>query len=350
MKKQIGISFAVTLAVICLLGFVKYLQISAAIAEGQHRTPPPEAITTFKAAQMTWPNTCSAIGTLSPVKGAMLGAEELGRVSRVNFQSGDFVKAGKVLVELDTSVETAELAGALSQLELATVNAKRQRVLREKNSNSASDLDSAEAAQRNANAQTQKLKAQIERKKITAPFDGRTGIRQVNEGQIVSAGTPIVSIQNSDELYLDFTVPQQIIRSIELGREVEFTVDTFTGETFKGRLTAIDPQINNQTRNLHLQATITNTENKLKPGMFVNATLQLLGNETVIAVPISSVNYAPYGDSVYVVESMKDPTGKEYLGVRSQIVKLGRKLGDMVTVVSDLKPGEEIAGSGRFKL
>lgn len=347
MVKQIALALAVSFVFIGTLAGIKFLQISAAIAEGKSRQMPPDTVTTVVVTEQQWPVTREAVGTLAPVFGTMLSSEEFGRVSKVDFESGARVTAGQILVELDTSVEQAQLAGAKAQLELANIVAKRQRTLREKNANAQSDLDSAEATLRNADAEVGRLQAIIERKKIRAPFAGVTGIRAVNVGQTISAGTEVVSLQSYDQLYVNFSLPQNALAHVESGSKVEIRVDAFAGETFAGTLTAVEPQVNIATRNVSLQATLTNSDGRLRPGMFANVTVILPQVEKVLALPISSISYAPYGDSVFIVDAAKDGA---LATVRPQTIKAGRKLGDLTAILSGLKIGDEVVTSGVFKL
>ena len=350
MKKKLFLPIGATLAVIFVLALVKYFQISAAIAEGAARQMPPEAVTSTKAVREDWPKTLTAVGTLSPVRGATLGAEELGRVAKISFESGAKVEEGQVLVELDTTVEEAELQGALAQAELATLTVKRERTLRERQANSQAELDAAEATFRDRTSRVSQLRAQILRKKIVAPFAGYAGIRLVNVGQIVQPGAPIVSVQAFDPLYVDFSLPQQAIAEAKIGSKVDVSVDVFPGETFAGELAAVQPEIDLATRTVKLQAKLPNASEKLRPGMYARVTLIAPETESVIRVPASSVLYAPYGDTVYVIEKLKDPSGKEYLGASPQVVQLGRRRGDQIAVLKGLNGDEEIVSSGVFKL
>ena len=349
-KKQIIIGLLIAGVVIAIFAVVKGFQISAAIAAAEQRKMPPEAVTSMVVAEDSWPVIQSAVGTLVPVKGAVLGAEELGKVTQIFFSSGDMVQAGQVLVELDISVEEAQLKGSQAQYELALINVKRERLLREKNANSPSVLDAAESALRNADSEVVRLKALIARKKIVAPFAGKTGIRLVNEGQIVSPGTAIVSLQSFDPLFLNFSLPQQVVSQIKIGSVVEIRSDAYPEQIFKGTLTAIQPEIDELTRTVKVQATVSNSDEKLRPGMYVSVSAIAPERLKVLSIPISAIQYAPYGDMVFVIEKTADKEGKEHLIAKRQTVKLGEQRGDMVAVLSGLKAGDMIASSGTFKL
>ncbi|MBN8548447.1 MAG: efflux RND transporter periplasmic adaptor subunit [Deltaproteobacteria bacterium] len=349
-KKQILVTLAIVGAVILVLGFIKYIQISRAIAASQAFGPPPEAITSIVVEEAVWPRTLSSIGSISPEQGVTLSAEEPGKVSRVAFESGAEVKAGDVLVELDTSVEQANLAAALAKAEGTRRDLARAQRLRSTNAVSQETLDNAVSLAQQNEAEVESLRAVIARKKITAPFSGRTGIRQVNVGQYISAGTPVVPLHSLDPMYADFTLPQQEVPHIAVGQSVNVKIDAFGERIFPGKISAINPQIDSSTRNVSVRATIPNPDQALRPGMFAEIKVVLPISDTVIAVPATSIHYAPYGDAVYVIEQMKDPKGQEYSGVRQQIVKLGHRQGDQIAVLEGLKPGEQIATSGVFKL
>ena len=350
-KKQIFFGAAITLLIILALAGFKYAQISGAIAEMKKHQPPPAAVTTVETRQETWPVELTSVGELEPVQGTTLAAEELGRVSAIHFESGSAVKKGEVLVELDTSVEEAQLESAKAALQLAEAELKRQQALRSNNANAVSDLEKAEATHRGATALVSQLKATIARKKIVAPFSGKTGVRLVNEGQVIAAGTQVVSLQSFDTLYLNTTFAQRVASKLIPGLTVQFQVDSYPGRTFDGTVTSVEPRIDDKTRNISVQATVPNPRGELRAGMFARVALTLPQTDEVISIPSSSVSFAPFGDTVYVVQQMKDPAGGgDYLGVRQQIVKLGRRRGDLVAVLSGLKAGEQVVSSGAFKL
>jgi len=210
--------------------------------------------------------------------------------------------------------------------------------------------DNSSAQQKSTEAKVGEIKATIQRKTIRAPFSGVLGIRQINLGQYLAAGAAIVSLQALDPIYVNFGVPQQQAPLLKTGRILELTSDDVPGVEFKGRVTAIDSVVNEATRNLQVQATLPNPGGKLRPGMFVQVQLGLGSSQNVIPLPASAINYAPYGDSVYVVTDMKDPKGKTYRGVRQQFVKLQGSRGDQVGVISGVNPGDEVVSSGVFKL
>jgi membrane fusion protein (multidrug efflux system) len=331
------------------IGSIKFFQIRAAIAQGSSWAPPPEAVTTIVAKGELWPATLSAIGSVEPVQGVTVSADLPGIVERIAFESGARVAKGALLVQLDTSQEHAQLAAKESARTLSSVNLDRMRSLRQKGVVSQAELDRMVAESQQASAGTSEISATIERKLIRAPFAGTLGIRQVNLGQYLNAGDPVVSLQTLDPIYVRFAVPQQAVARLPVGAPVRLTAEGLAGVQ-AGTVTAIDTLVDEATRNMRVQATFANPSGALRPGMFVEAHVDLGSAQSVVALPASSINYAPYGDSVYVVEEMKGPQGQPYLGVRQQIVKLGGARGDQVAVVSGVKPGEQVVTSGVFKL
>ena len=349
MLKRMIVMLGLTLVVIAGLAFVKYRQIQSAIAQAAY-TPSPEAVTTAKAQQMTWPSTLNAIGTVAAVQGVVVSADLPGTVDKIAFESGKWVREGDVLVQLDTRQERAQLAAVEAQRDLAAVNFGRMQNLAKDGIISRSDFDTAAANQKETEARVGEIRATIERKTIRAPFSGVLGLRQVNLGQYLSAGDPVVPLQSLNPIYVNFGVPQQDAAQVRMGRQVRIAARELAGIEFGGRVTALDSVVDPSTRNIQVQATLSNPENKLRPGMFVQAELGLGESQTVITVPTSGISYAPYGDSVFVVTTLKDEKGKSYLGVRQQFVKVGGARGDQVGVLSGLKPGDEVVTSGVFKL
>ena len=342
---------AVMAVIIGGLGFVKFQQIQTAIAEGASFQPPPEAVTTIVAEQTEWPDTLNAIGSVAAVQGVDVSADLAGTVDRITFDSGKAVRQGEALVQLDTRQERAQLAAAEAQRELAQLNFARMQGLLKENVISRAEYDIATADNKQTEARVGETRAAIERKTIRAPFSGILGIRQVNLGQYLSSGDPIVQLQSLNPIYVNFGVPQQATADMRMGRNVRITSDDLGEAAFQGRITAIDSIVNPQTRNIQVQATLSNPEGKLRPGMFVQAEVGLGGGRSVVALPATSISYAPYGDSVFIVDNnVKGPNGGTYKGVRQQFVKLDGARGDQVGVVSGVKPGDEVVTSGVFKL
>jgi len=332
------------------LGFVKVRQFQAMADEFAAMQPPPEAVTTIVAQPAEWPATLSAIGTVAPVQGVTVSADLPGIVERIAFESGRTVGQGDVLVQLDTKQEQAQLAAAEAQLQLARLNDERMSGLVKEDAVSRAEYDAAAAAHTQARARVGEIRATIERKTIRAPFAGVLGIRQVNLGQYLTGGDPVVPLQALNPIHVNFGVPQQNAAQMRPGRQVRITGDGAGGLELAGRVNAIDAVVDPATRNVQVQATLANPGGQLRPGMFVQVHVTLGAAQPVITLPASAISYAPYGDSVFVVADMKNPKGATYRGVRQQVVKLGGSRGDQVAVVSGIAPGDEVVTSGVFKL
>jgi membrane fusion protein (multidrug efflux system) len=333
------------------LGFVKFRQFQAAIAQAAAFQPPPEAVTTIAAREERWPETLSAIGTAVAVQGVTVSADLPGIVSRIAFESGLPVHEGDLLVELDVKQERAQLAAAEAQRELARLNFERMESLVNEGAIARADYDRAVADQRQTIANVGEIRATIERKTIRAPFSGILGIRHVNLGQYLNAGAPVVDLQALDPIYVNFSVPQHHAEDVRRGGHVHAaTAGGAVGQKFVGTITAVDSTVDPATRNLQVQATFANPKGLLRPGMFVETEVHAGANRPVISLPATAISYAPFGDSVFIVTGMKDKNGQEYKAVRQQFVKLEGARGDQVAVVSGVKPGEEVVTSGAFKL
>ena len=350
MKKRMVLVLLGLAVFVAAIAFVKIRQVKAGMAKNASFQMPPEAVTTVRAKQEDWPASVAAIGTVEAVHGVTVAADLPGLVSRIEFESGKKVRKGDVLVRLDTRQEQAQLASAQAQRSLSTVSFERIKGLREKGITSQAEYDKAAAEQKQAIAGTGETQAVIGRKTIRAPFSGVLGIRQVNLGQYLKAGDPIVSLQELDPIYVNFTVPQQEVANLRPGANVRVTAEGIEGAAATGKITAVNSIVDEATRNIQAQATLANPEGKLRPGMFVQAEVVLGASTPVIALPTSAISYAPYGNSVFIVGPMKGQDGKEYSGVRQQFVKLGASRGDQVAVVSGVKAGEEVVTSGVFKL
>jgi membrane fusion protein, multidrug efflux system len=349
MAKRMILMLGVTGVLLTALGFIKFKQVETAVQASAFH-PPPESVTSIVAQREQWPATMAVIGTMEAVQGVTVSADLPGSVARINFESGQSVHAGDLLVELDTRQERAQLASLEAQRDLAKVNFARMQKLVDEGVISRQEYDQATAQQKQTEANVGEIRATIERKTIRAPFSGILGIRKVNLGQYLSAGSPVVPLQALSPIYVNFGVPQQSAAQVHVGRSLRVTSEDLVGQVFAGRVTALDSVVDEATRNVQIQATLSNPEGKLRPGMFVQVEVVSGANRPVIALPASAINYAPYGDSVYVITDLKDPKGKPYRGVRQQFVKLEGSRGDQVAVVSGVNPGDEVVTSGVFKL
>lgn len=350
MKKRIILAIIGLIVVIGILGIIKGLQIGRMTAMGQF-TPPPETVTTAEVHAEAWESLITSVGSLVAVQGVTVSAELSGKVVKIAFEPGSRVKAGDLLVKLDTSSEEAQLPGAEAALALARSNLERARELLAGKMISQSDHDTAVANYKQASAQSENIRASIGKKTILAPFAGRLGIRLVNLGQSLKEGEPIVSLQTLDPIFVNFLLPQQHLAQIQPGFTVRVMTDALPGRTIEGKVTTISPEIDSATRNIRIQATASNTEEHLRPGMFVNVAVVLPAQEKVLAVPATAVLYAPYGDSVFLVEENKDgKDGQAGKILRQQFVRFGEKRGDFISVVSGLKEHDTVVSTGVFKL
>jgi len=344
--------------IIAFLGFALVVAALVAVKASQIRTlsavshvPPPTAVTTVEAKTEVWRPVIRAIGTLAPVEGVTLSVDASGTVVKIAAENGSAVKAGDLLVELDTSVEVAQLAAAQSRAALAKISLDRTKELSDRNAVSKSDYDAADATHQQAVADVGAIQALIDKKTVRAPFDGRVGLRLVNLGQFVAQGAALLPLQKLDPIYVNFYIPQNQLAALSQGQNVDITVDAYPDRVFKATITAINSEIDASTRNVSAQATLANPQELLRAGMFARVELELPSSGPAIVVPATAIAYASYGNSVFIVEKMKDPTDQhEYLGVRQQFVQLGTTKGDLISITDGVKPGEEVVTAGVFKL
>jgi len=350
MVKRMILMLVLVTAGIGALAYVKFNQIQAAMAQGAAYQPPPEAVTTTVAQEERWPSTLVAIGTVTAVQGVTVSADLPGIVNRIAFESGMSVEEGDILVELDTRQEQAQLVAAEAERDLARLNFSRLEGLINRGAISRAEYDRAAAEQKRTEARVGEIRATVDRKTIRAPFSGVLGLRQVNLGQYLSAGDAVVTLQSLDPIYVNFGVPQQDIGSVQAGRGVTITVGEVTNSQFPGRISAINAVVDEDTRNVQVQATLANPRGTLRPGMFAQAQVALDEGRTIVTIPVSSISYAPYGDSVFVVNEMTNESGQAYQGVRQQFVEVGESRGDQIAILSGVEAGEEVVTSGAFKL
>src|SRR6476660_10209485 len=343
--KAIG---GLVLLVVVLFG-IKAMQIGKMMS-----TPmmmPPTTVSSALAKEEDWPPVLSVIGSVSAVQGAVVSTELGGVVAQINFQNGGEAKKGDVLLKLDSSAEEAQLHTAEADLELARANLQRTQDLATRKVVSKQELDAAQSTFGQKQGSVDNMRAFITKKQVRAPFDGQLGIRQVNVGQSIDARTPIVQLTALDSVYVDFALPQQELPKLATGFETRVRTDGLLGREFKGKLTAINSMVDAVTRNVGVQATFENPDHTLKPGMFVKVDVVLPNKSKTLVVPGSAVSYAPYGDSVFVVEKKKDPkTGKESQALRQAFVRIGDARGDFVSVTEGLKAGDVVVSTGVFKL
>src|SRR5437899_12009303 len=334
--------------VVLLLG-IKAMQIAKMMSSPM--VIPATTVSSATVKEEDWAPTLSAVGSLSAVQGAIIAAELGGVVSDIKFENGGVAKKGDVIMKLDASQEEALLRSAEAEAELGRQDLERTRGLASQKVVSKAELDAAESKFNRLNAVVDQMRSNIRKKTLVAPFDGQLGIRQVNVGQMINAGQQVVQLTSLDRLYVDFALPEQHLSKLTKDLEVRVRADALPGREFKGKLTAINSMLDPVTRNVPLQATFENPDHALHPGMFAKVDVMLPETKKTIVIPGSAVSYAPYGDSVFVIEKQKDPkTGKESLVLRQQFVRIGETRGDFVSVTQGLKGGEEVVGTGVFKL
>lgn len=339
------------------LGGLKFAQISSLIEFGKAAAaagPPPETVGSEKAQKLDWEGTLAAVGSVVAERGVTVSNEIAGVVTRIHFESGDAVKKGQVLVEIDSSIERAALATARARSELALSNVQRTRKLAASNTVTAAKVDQDESQLKTSNAEIAQLQAQIDRKTVRAAFTGKLGIREVNLGQYLNPGTTLTTLEALDSVFVDFTLPQQVLHDVTIGLPVNLTVQGEQTTEAKGAVAAVDPSIDASTRTIRIRASVPNPGQKLRPGMFVDVKVVLPTRGSVVAIPSTAVVHASYGDSVFIVEAPKGEAAKSGQPgakvARQQFVKLGEERGDFVAVVDGVTIGQEVVTEGAFKL
>ncbi|MEZ4524949.1 MAG: efflux RND transporter periplasmic adaptor subunit [Desulfobacterales bacterium] len=350
MKKKIFFTIIGLILVIGGIGGIKGLQIGKMIAQGQSFSPPPETVSTAAVTRQSWEILRTSVGSLTAVQGVTLTAELTGKITEIAFESGTRVEAGDLLLRQDTSSEEAQLRAADAAVVLAKANFERAKRVLSQKAISETEFDSAKARYASALAEADGIRAVIAKKTIRAPFSGRLGIRMVNLGQIINQGEAIVSLQTINPIFVNFLLPQHQLADIHAGLTVRITADALSDQA-EGTITAINPEVDTATRNIRIQATAENPQEQLRPGMFVNVAVVLPEQKPVLSIPATAVLYAPYSDSVFVVEEAngekKDSPGKV---IRQQFVRIGEKRGDFLAIVSGLKEGDTVVSTGVFKL
>jgi len=348
-RKPIVIAIALLLAISAFVVGIKILQIFKMVSTPQ--TMPPTTVSSASVKEEDWAPRLTAVGSVSAVQGAVVSAELAGIVSEINFENGAAAKKGEVLMKLDASQEEALLRSSEAEAQLAKTDLERARDLAIKKVVSSAELDSAQSKFTRLNAVVDQMRSSIAKKSLIAPFDGQLGIRQVNVGQMINAGQQVVALTALDPVYVDFALPEQYLSKLAKDLEVTVRADAFPDRQFKGKLTAINSMVDPVTRNVPLQATLENPDHMLHPGMFAKVEVALPQTEKTIVIPGSAVSYAPYGDSVFVIDKKKDPkTGKESQVLRQQFVRIGDARGDFVAVTQGLKAGQTVVSTGVFKL
>lgn len=343
------------------LAFTKFSQISSLMTMGkkmQAAGPPPESVGSAIAQTQSWQGQLTAVGTIAPVKGVSLSNDSPGLVSKISFESGDLVKQGQILVELDTSVERAQLASANVRRDLALVTVNRSHALIKESVISQSQVDTDESQVKSAASEAESLQAQINRKIVRAPFSGRLGIRAVNVGQYLNPGTTLTVLQAVGAVFVDFSLPQQVLSTVTVGMAVRVKIESSADAALDGTIAAVDPTVDSTTRTIKVRATVPNPDEKLRPGMFATVAILLPHQGDRVTIPLTAVVHASFGDSVFVVEDKKPDSpgtkttadGKPIKNARQQFVRLDETRGDFVAVLEGVSAGQELVTAGAFKL
>jgi membrane fusion protein (multidrug efflux system) len=312
---------------------------------------PPQTVSTTVAAVQPWQPTLESVGSLRAVNGADLSLEVAGIVDKIFFNSGDDVAAGTLLLQLRADDDIAHLHSLQATADLAsTTYARDQKQFKiQAVSQAALDIDAANL--KNAQAQVAEQQAVVDKKFIHAPFAGHLGIRQVDIGQYLNAGTAIVTLQALDPIYVDFSLPQQALGQIALGQSLTAKIDTYSGQSFTGTIAAIDPKVDPDTRNFQLRAMLANPDHKLLPGMYATVDISVGSPQSYVTLPQTAITYNPYGSTVYIVDdSGTDAQGKPQLIARQSFVTTGQTRGDQVAITAGVKNGETVVTSGQVKL
>jgi len=348
--KPILVAAAILIGILLAVGGVKFFQIRALIASGESGGRPPETVSTAVVEADDWVRSVESVGSVRPVQGADLSVETSGIVSKIHFENGAEVRAGDLLLELDSTAEQANLRAAEAEAELARTVFDRTKSLRTTNAVPQSELDSAAAQLRKAQAAVEQWRAEIAKKQLHAPFDGRLGIREANVGQFVNNGDKIVPLQSLDPMFVDFLLPQQLLPAVAAGQRIVLRTDAAPGREFGGVLTAVNSEIDPVTRNIRLQGTLDNPDGALRPGMFARVEVFQGGADRVLRIPLTAVFRASYGDSVFVVVEKTGKDGAKEMVAEQRFIRTGRAVGDFIAVVEGLSEGDTVVSAGAFKL
>jgi membrane fusion protein (multidrug efflux system) len=327
-----------------IFGWKAYVgyQMRKAIASAQ---PPAVVVSSARVEEGRWQASVTSVGSLRANQGVEVSAEVAGTVAGIAFESGGRVAAGDLLVQLDASKEEADLRSLEAQLELARLDYERARSLLRSTAVSQSQLDRAKSVLDSLGAQADAQRATIAKKAIRAPFPGELGIRQVDLGQYLSAGSEIVTLQSLDPIFVDFTVPERHLPALAVGQQIEIEVAAFPGQSFVGSVSAISPKVEEETRNVLLRATLANPEGRLRPGMFARVAVLTGGLDRVLTLPRSAISFFPYGDSVFVIQGQ----GEDLVVERRQVTT-GRIRDGRVEIVDGLAAGDQVVSAGQLKL
>jgi len=351
MTKRMIIMFAVTAAVFgSIFGYKAwsgYMMGKQMAARGM----PAQTVSTIQAGYQPWQPELAAVGSLRAVRGTDLSPEVPGIVARIHFQQGEEVQAGTLLLELDASSDTARLNALKAAADLARITYRRDKAQYKARAISRQTVDTDEANLKQTLANVAEQQALVNKKSIRAPFSGRLGIRQVDIGQYLKAGDKIVTLQALNPIYLDFFLPQQALNTVKVGQMIKATTNTWPNQTFSGRISVINPQVETSTRNVSIRTTLKNPEHKLLPGMYATVAIDSGPVQRYITLPQTAITYNPYGNMVYAVEKKGvDKKGRPQLAARAVFVTTGAARGDQVAILKGVREGDTIITAGQLKL
>ncbi|MDH3628945.1 MAG: efflux RND transporter periplasmic adaptor subunit [Acidobacteriota bacterium] len=350
MKTRVALAVFLLMVIVVALAGVRTLQVRAMIDAGADFVPPPIAVGLAEALDESWVSQLGAVGTVTAIDGITVRSEVSGVVRTIAFEPGTRVDAGDLLIELDRTVEAANLQQAEAELDRADRRFIRAQDLIKSGTISVSDLDDATAEQAAAVARVASLQATLDKKTIRAPFSGELGIRQISPGQYLDPGDLIVELQSLDQVYVRFSLPQQHLSQLAVGLGVVAFSNAYADETFRGNITAVNPRIDPATRNVTVQATFDNLGHKLRDGMYVSLGVVLPQQRQLVAIPATAVLYAAFGNSVFVVEETTGDDGSTTLVAHQRIIRLGITRGDYIEIVEGLQAGDRVVSAGAFKL
>jgi membrane fusion protein, multidrug efflux system len=354
MKKLLWafLGIIIVLPIAAGIGGIKIFQFKAMGAASANQAMPPETVNTADVREEQWQPRVASVGSVMAVQGTDISTEADGVVREIKFEAGSAVNAGDMLVQLDVDIENAQLQAAEAAAELSRVSYNRAKELVESKSIAQAEFDSAAVSLKQAAAAIANIQAMIAKKAVRAPFAGKLGIRRISVGQYLEKGSPVVSLQALDPIYVEFSLPQQRMGDLAEGLKVAVSLDAYPGQQFEGKITAVNPNIDPATRNVRVQATLANGDGRLRPGMFVSVDMILSTSEKVLFIPETAVLHAPYGDSIFIIEEGKPSSEGTTapLSVRQQFVRLGARQGDYVVATEGVKLGEKVVSTGVFKL
>ena len=348
-KRSFLIVGVMLLVVVIVFGYklFTYLQQQSALASYQR---PPVSVSAIVAKQTEWQSYLNSIGSLEALQGVDIAPQVDGIVTKIYFESGHMIQAGQPMIALDTQVLAAQLANAVATMNLARVTYERNQTLYQKKFVSHESIDTTRSQYNQALANVNAIKAQIQQKTVYAPFTGRLGLRAVNLGQYLTAGTVVTNLQELDPILVNFAIQSQDIQKISVGQSVLVYSDTMPGQTFEGKVVALDAKVNTDTRSITVRAEIPNPKATLYPGLFVTVKIVLPNTQKVIVVPQTAVAYTLYGDSVYVIEKKTDNTGKSKFIASAKMVTVGERREEEVAILKGLQANDLVVTAGQLKL